>query len=302
MPNYKSVLGADNLYYALVTQDDVSAYAAGTPAYLAPLANITIKSKTGMKTQYFDNVAMEVLTSEGESEAEIEIQGLPLATKAILLGKTFDSATGRMFDDGGGTPPYVALGYRALKSDGTYKHYWYLKCLFTPPDEEAASKADAPDPKNAKLKLTAIFTTYEWDVDGAGTMRGVKSVQGDTAVTEFDESTWFDAVQVPSAGAPAALTCTPSPVDGASSVAVSANITLTFSNALAANAEDGIILTTAAGVVKACARTINAARTLVTLDPTTNMAATTTYLVIVPGVTDVYGQTLADTVYDFATA
>lgn len=298
--NYKSILGVSDLYYAEVTQDDASAYAAGTPAILAPLANISIKPKFGTKVQYFDNKAAESLFSEGESEAEIEIQGLPLDRKAELLGRVMDAANGRMYDDGG-TPPYFALGYKAKKSDGTFKYYWYLKVMFTPFDEEAATLADAPDPKSTKLKVTALFTTFEFDVDGVNNSP-VKKVEGDDALADFDGSTWFDAVQVPAPGTPSALTCTPSPVDGASSVAVSASITLTFANPLASGSEDGIILTTAAGVVKACARTINAARTVVTLDPTTNLAASTTYLVIVPGVVDIYGQTFADTVYDFATA
>jgi phi13 family phage major tail protein len=297
--NYKSVLGVDSLYYALVT-DSADAYSAGTPAVLAPLANIAVKPKTGTKTQYFDNKAMESLYSEAESEAEIEIQGLPLDLKATLLGKTWDSANGRMYEDGG-TPPYVALGYRALKTDGSYKYYWYLKCVFAPPDEEASTKAEAPDPKSTKMKLTALYTEYEFDVDGSNN-RGVKKVEGDTSITDFDETGWFTSVQVPAPGTPTTLTCTPSPADAATGVTVSSNITLTFANALAAGSEDGIILTTDAGVVKACARTLNAARTVVTLNPSTDMASSTTYLVIVPGVVDVYGQTFADAVYDFTTA
>jgi phi13 family phage major tail protein len=297
--NYKSVLGVDSLYYALVT-DSADAYTPGTPAVLAPLATISVKPKTGTKTQYFDNKAMESLFSEGESEGEIEIQGLPLDVKAVLLGKTMDSANGRMYEDGG-TPPYVALGYRALKTDGSYKYYWYLKCVFSPPDEEANTKTESPDPKTTKMKLTALYTEYEFDVDGANN-RSVKKVEGDSSLTDFSATGWFSSVQIPAPGTPDALTCTPSPADAATGVAVSVNITLTFANPLAANAENGIILTTDAGVVKACARTINAARTVVTLDPTSNMAGATTYLVIVPGVVDVYGQTFADTVYDFTTA
>lgn len=298
--NYKSVLGVDNLYFATVT-DSADAYTPGTPEYLAPLANIAIKPKASMKTQYFDNIPMESLFSEGESEGEIEIQGLPLDVKATLLGKTWDSANGRMYDDGGVTPPYFAVGFRAMKSDGSYKHYWYLKCQFSPPDDEASTKTDSPNPKSTKLKMTAIYTTYLFDVDGSNN-RSVKKVEGDTSITDFDETGWFSAVQVPAPGTPDALTCTPSPADAATGVSVSANIALTFANPLAANSENGIVLTTAAGAVKACARTLNAARTVVTLDPTTNMSSSTTYLVIVPGVVDVYGQTLADTVYDFTTA
>jgi hypothetical protein len=62
------------------------------------------------------------------------------------------------------------------------------------------------------------------------------------------------------------------------------------------------MLTTAAGVPVAGARTISASRKVVTLNPTVALTAATNYLIIVPGVTDVYGQSFANTVYDFATA
>lgn len=110
------------------------------------------------------------------------------------------------------------------------------------------------------------------------------------------------AADLPSGGAAPAFTLTPSPADAASGVAVGADVVLTFSNALAYGAEDSIILTTAAGVPVAVARTINAARTIVTLNPNSNLSAATDYLVIVPNVHDKYDQVLADTVINFTTA
>jgi phi13 family phage major tail protein len=300
MSNYKSVLGVDMLYYALVTQDTAAGYVAGTPAYLAPLANVSVKPKTSSKMQYFDNVAMESLLSEGESEGEIEIQGLPLDLKATLLGKTWDSTNKRMYDDGG-IPPYVALGYRALKSDGNYIYYWYLKCQFAPPDEEAATKADSPDPKTTKLKVTAIYTTYLFDVDGSNS-RSVKKNEADTAITGVDVDTWFDAVQTPVPGSVSAVTCTPSPADGATNQTTSVAITLTFNNALAGGAENGIGLVrsdTMAAI--SVTRSVNAARTVVTLEHSA-LTSAKTYLIVVTGVRDISGQALADVVYDFATA
>jgi hypothetical protein len=62
------------------------------------------------------------------------------------------------------------------------------------------------------------------------------------------------------------------------------------------------MLTTAAGVPVACARTIDAARKVVTLNPASNMGAAADHLVIVPGMVDVFGQALADTVINFTTA
>ncbi len=295
----KSVIGLRDLYVALVTQDDAAAYAANAPQSFAPAVNASHRPASNLKTQYADDGAFDVMTDEGETKLDLEVTAIPLSMQALVLGKVFDAATGRMLDNVG-IPPDYALSFRSIKSNGKYKYFQYLKGKFSSPDEDQATKTDTPEPKTIKIGYTAFKTTHEFLLNGV--TEAAKRVVGDEDATNFNGSTWFDAVQVPVAGSPAAFTCTPSPADAASGVAVSANIVLTFSNPLAGNAENGIVLTTVAGVIKACARTLNAARTVVTLDPTTNMAAATQYLVIVPGVTSMYGQALADAVYDFTTA
>lgn len=298
---YKSTLGLRDLYYALVTQDDLNAYAAGTPVYMAPLITASQTPASNSVTQYADDGPYDTMSSEGETKIDLEATGIPLSIQAILLGKVYDAATGRMLDNGG-TPPDVALSFRAQKSNGSYKYWQYLKGKFTAPTEEQSTRTDTPEPKTAKITFTGVKTIYQWDLIGdASLMDGAKRVVGDQDDANFSGATWFDAVQVPVAGAPDAFTCTPSPADAATGVAVSVSPTLTFSNALAGNAENGIIITSAAGAPVALARTINAARTIVTLNPDSNLAGTTDYLIIVPGVTDIYGQALANTVYDFET-
>jgi hypothetical protein len=140
---------------------------------------------------------------------------------------------------------------------------------------------------------------------------GVKGTMGDKEffVTEiggmaldWEKVEHETAQDLPEGGAAPAFTLTSVPEDADIDVAVDANVVLTFSNALAYGAEDAIILTTAAGMPVAAVRTINAARKIVTLNPASDLGAATDYLVIVPNVTDVYGQALADTVIDFTTA
>jgi phi13 family phage major tail protein len=297
---YKSTLGLRDLYYALVTQDDSSAYAAGTPAYMAPIINASSTPASNSLTQYADDGPYDVMTAEGETKIDLETTNIPIEVQAVLLGKKYDASTGRMFDNGG-TPPDIALSFRAVKSNGSYRYFQYLKGKFSAPSEEHGTKTDSPDPKTAKITFTAVKTTYQFTLPDS-VVDGVKLVKGDSDATNFSGTNWFASVQVPVVGSPSAFTVTPVPADAATGVSVSANQTLTFSNPLAGNAENGIILTTAAGVPVALARTINAARTVVTLNPTSNLSATTDYLIIIPGVRDIYGQTLADTVVNFTTA
>jgi phi13 family phage major tail protein len=301
MSNYKSYVGVDNVYIALVSQDDASAYAAGTPQYLAPVMSIAQAPKVNSKVQYADDQPFDSMMSEGETEMDVEITGIPLADLATLLGRVYDQVNGMLFDNGG-VPPYVALGFRSQKADGEYRYYWFLKGKFNSPSEDMSTKTDSPDPKSVKLKFIAIRTVHEFALSATVT-DSVKRVVGDTSVAVFSETGWFTTVKVPVVGSPSALTCTPSPADGATGVSKTNNLTLTFNNAIVADAEDGIVLiATATQAIVACARTIDAARKVVTLDPTSDLAGTTDYIIVVPGVVDIYGQALADAVYNFTTA
>lgn len=295
---YKSTLGLRDLYYALVTQDDASAYAAGTPAYMAPLINASAAPASNAKTQYADDGPYDVMTSEGETKIDLETTGIPVEIQATLLGKTYDAATGRMFDNGG-TPPDVALSFRAIKSNGSYRYFQYLKGKFSAPSEEQASKTDTPDPKTSKITYTAVKTTYQFDLGSFDD--GVKRVIGDEDATNFSGTTWFSSVQVPVAGSPSSLTCTPSPADGASGVAVGVSPTLTFNNALTTGVT-GVSLVKDDGTVVASAITIDGTNKIITINPDSNLSASTTYLIIVSGARDIYGQALAITAYDFTTA
>jgi phi13 family phage major tail protein len=296
----RSYLGVDSVYVAAVTTDDASAYAADTPAYLAPVMNISVAPKTSSKVQYADNAAWDVMNSKGETQLDVEITGLTVEQEATLLNNAFDSATARATENGN-VAPYMALSFRAKKTDGTYRYYQFLKGRFSPPSEEFASESDTPDPKGIKLSFTAIRTTYQFAQAG-GVTDSAKLVKGDSEDANFSGTTWFAAVQSPSASTPSAVTCTPSPADDASAQAVSVAITLTFNNPLAGGKENGIgLLRSDTKASIAVTRSINAARTVVTLAHSA-LTAAKTYLITVNGVVDIYGQALADVVYEFATA
>lgn len=89
------------------------------------------------------------------------------------------------------------------------------------------------------------------------------------------------------------------PADAATGVVVGASIVLTFSNKIKG---ESIVVTKADGSIVAVARSWNAAGTILTLDPSSNLSASTTYLVAIAGVVDIYGQALAASVTDFTTA
>jgi phi13 family phage major tail protein len=299
MANYKSAVGVDQVYCALVTQDDQNAYAAGTPFYLAPVMTITNTPKVNIKTQFADNQPFDAMLAEGETEMQVELTNIQLTNLATLLGRVYDSVANRMYDNGG-SAPFVAIGFRAKKSDGNYRYFWFLKCLFSTPVDEAATISDTPDPKSVKLKFTALRSIYQFVLSGSVT-DSIKRVMADTADASVVSATWFGTVQVPAYGGPPALTATPTPANNATGQSTTVVITVAFSNALAGGYEQNISLAdngTKAAI--AVTRTISGDRKTVTLAHSA-LTAAHTYLISVTGVKDIYGQTLADVVYNFGT-
>lgn len=295
---YKSRVGLDSLYIAEVTQDDATAYVADTPEYLAPAAEATQEPTVNTETQYADDQPYDVMTEEGDTVVTLTVTGLPPEMYAKLLGKVFDSTTGRVFDIGG-TPPDMALSFRSRKSNGSYRYYQYLKGKFSAPAEEAATKGDTPDPKTTEIIYTAIRTVYKFDV--GSTNESTKRVFGDDDTTNFSETGWFASVQTPITAAISALSLSSSdPTDGAAAVAITKTITLTFNNALRNNAIYNVVVVKADGTAVACTNSLDATKKIMTVNPDASLDASSTYIVAY-GVEDIYAQTLNGAI-NFGTA
>lgn len=88
------------------------------------------------------------------------------------------------------------------------------------------------------------------------------------------------------------------PADDDVDIAITANIVLTFNNAIKSEA---IVVTEDDGTVVAGAKSWDAARKVLTFNPTANLGNSAVYLVTVGGVVDIYNQALAVEVKNFTT-
>ncbi len=297
---YKSVVGLKDVHAALVTQDDAAGYAADVPESFAPAIEASAEAETSQETQFADDQPYDVMTGEGPTKITLTTTNIPIATLAKYLGKVFDVTTGRMYDAGGGaTPPDAALSFRSVKSNGSYRFFQYLKGKFSVPKDEAATKESKATPKPQQIVFTALNTVHVFDLGDEE--KTVKRVVGDEDATNFDGSTWFDQVQVPGVATPSALALSSSvPVDDATGVSVSANLTLTYNNALDADSLDAISLLDDAQAPVEAVIELDATKKIVTINPDESLEADTAYT-LVAHARDIYGQTLASVV-TFTTA
>lgn len=297
---YGEFVGVEDVSAAIVTEDSEENYQTEAPEHLAPASEISAEVSTNSTPSYYDNTAGFNYNTEGITTITCTFSGVPADKAAKYLGKHYDTATGRVIDTGDLNPPYVALSFRFNKGPDGYRYYQYLKGNFTGGTEEAATKTDDVDIRTYQMTYTAVTTTHQWDVGGE--QKGVKRIFADTTDPAFTSASgWFMQVQTPeTAESPAALALTSSvPLDDAIGVAVGSNITLTLNNAVS-NITATLLDASLEPVTVAVS--LDATKKIVTIHPTSALAAAAAYSLIVGEIKDVYGQSLKNTVITFTTA
>jgi hypothetical protein len=256
-----------------------------TQVDLPAATKLTFKERVKSAEGVGDDMLSVVVSVREGVEWELEATGLPLEALAIMYGTTTTTT--------GSTPDQV----KTLENHGAVR-LPYFKIY-------GKSLGEGDDDVHCiiyKAKLTeGLDAPMEYGNLQMTKLKGIGIDDGTNGVFDWVQNETASAL--PGAtGSPSAITCTPVPADAATGIDITDNITLTFNNALAAGAENGIMLTTAAGVAVAGARTISGNRKVVTINPTSSLGAGAAHLIIVPGVKDIYGQSFANTVYDFTTA
>lgn len=299
MDKYGEFVGVDNLHYAEIVTDTLTVYLAGAPTYLAPAAEIGGQPEVANKTTYYDNKPKNNYVTEGKTELKIVVQNVPAVMAAYLLGKVYDAASGRVYDEGQVNPPNLAIGFRYNMGADGFRYYWYLKGTFSGGAEEATSKTSDVDIKTYTLTFTAVTTDREWSIGDK--LKSLKRVYADTADTAFNPAGWFTQVQTPDVvGAPPVVALsTIVPADGAETIARNSTIALTFNNKI--SRENVAVLNSTSGDIVAVTKAMDAAGKVLTITPSAQLTANTKFIVSVTGVVDVYGQELAATGKDFTT-
>lgn len=278
-------VGLNSLYYAVLTSDTPLGATYNSPVAIAGAINAKISPKSNTETLYCDDGPDETVTSLGEIDVEFEAKDIDLNTQAALLGHSVTG--GVLVKKSTDTAPYVALGFKSKKSNGSYRYVWLYKGKFALQEQEYQTAEDKPKFQTPKIKGTFIKRTF----DNAWQKIGDED-HPDWAVSTG--TNWFAAVD---GAAPGPLTVTISPVDGASGVAADANLTWTFANAIQATdvtAANFILLKADDGSLIAGVLSIDTEHKVVTFNPASNLAPGAGYIMVcTQGVRDIYGQNLA---------
>lgn len=195
-------IGCDNLVYALMTTEDT---ADAAPVYgdvqAAPgVMSININPNGSQETLFADDGPMEVASTLGRIEVEIQKNELTAQNKADLLGHEIDSNGAVVYSDND-VPPWVAIGFRTLKSSGKYRYVWLYKGRFNEPEDNNETKGDSINFQADTINGQFTKLKYAYTVNGKQKRPWKYELDAESTEASADAITgWFDAPVMPATG------------------------------------------------------------------------------------------------------
>ena len=184
-----TVTGVDQIVYAIMDEGTDIVGGATAPTYAAPKpipgANtVNVESPTNRATHYSDNQASATAQQNGPKNISLAVDELTQEAMADILGMTVNDE-GVLVESADDKAPFVAIGFRGLKADGTYQYHWYYKGQFGIPSENHETKGETPSFQTRTIEGQFIRRDYDKKV----------RVRADGSNDTFvGATTWFDEV------------------------------------------------------------------------------------------------------------
>lgn len=190
-----ATIGLDKLYYAPITEGTNGEETYGTPVQLAKAISADLSIELAEATLYADDGASEIVKEFKSGTLSLGVDDIGAATAAALTGVTIDNNKVIVSTSEDATP-YVAIGFRAKKSNGKYKYFWLYRVKFGFPATNLATKGDSITFSTPTIEGT-VMRRNKADTQGSHPWKA-EVTEGDTGVAASTISGWYSAVYEPS--------------------------------------------------------------------------------------------------------
>ena len=196
-------IGCDNLVYVPMTTEDTpdTEPVYGTVVKAPGVMSVNINPNGSQETLFADDGPMETASTLGKIEVEIQKAELTTQNKADLLGHQIDANGGVVFGDSD-IAPWMAVGFRTLKSNGKYRYVWLYKGKFTEPEDANETKGDSINFQSDTISGQFTRLSYAYTINGKSVRPWKYEIDQDHEDASASViGTWFSAPVMPSVGA-----------------------------------------------------------------------------------------------------
>jgi phi13 family phage major tail protein len=292
-------IGLKDVYYAFLLTDPVGSVATyAAPVRIPGAISAKVNPNASNATLFADDGPYETSTTIGKIALDLNIADLPIEAQAAIFGHTL--AGGVLIRKSGDVPPWLAVGFRSLKSSGGYRYTWLAKGKFSLSEQANETKADS-----VKFQTPmAVGSFVKRDCDD----EWERHIDSDNVDYISSMGTnWFTGPYGGTVDATAPTISSVVPANSATAIAVGASVVWTFDDAMALSTltkDNFVVVADVTGAAVAGSLSVNATRTIVTFTPTVALSAATAYRAIVTtGVRDIAGNAMvSSSVTKFTTA
>lgn len=187
-----ATIGLRDVHYAVLKTDTKEGATYEAPVLLTGAIAANVNPNTNSATLFADDGPYDSATTLGEIELELNMADIPARHAAAMLGHTYKN--GVLIKKASDQPPYLAIGYRSLKSNGAYRYTWLYKGKFTDGEQANNTKGDSIEYQTPTI--TGAFVKRDFD-----DMWQAEVDSDDTALGEGTQiiTNWFTAVYEPAA-------------------------------------------------------------------------------------------------------
>jgi phi13 family phage major tail protein len=183
-----ATIGLRDVHYAKMLTDTSAGATYNAPIKIRGAISANVNPNSSSSTLFADDGPYDSAATLGEISLELNLADIPPAISAALLGHTYQN--GMLTKRSSDVPPYVAIGYRSLKSNGHYRYTWLYKGKFTDGETANATKGDSIEYQTPTI--TGAFVKRDYD-DAWQT----EADSDDTNISPATISDWFTSVVAP---------------------------------------------------------------------------------------------------------
>lgn len=189
-----ATIGLDKLYYAIITEGTGGVETYGTPKVMAKAISAELAPQIAEATLYADDGAAENVKEFTSATFTLGVDDLASDVMADLLGVTVDQ-NGVVVSTPDDAAPYVAVGFRAKRSNGKYQYFWLYRVKFGVPNNTLATKGESIT-FNTPSIVGTVMRRNKADGNGGHPWK-VDVVEGATGVDQTVIDGWYSDVYEP---------------------------------------------------------------------------------------------------------
>lgn len=188
-----ATIGLDQLYYAKITESEDGQETYGTPERLAKAIKAELSVELAEAILYADDGAAEVVKEFKSGTLKLGVNDIGISAAEVLTGAKADK-NGVLISTTEDAGLNVAIGFRAKKSNRSYRYYWLYRVRFGVPSTNLETKGESITFQTPEIEGLVAQRNKP---DGLGRHPWKAEADEDRESSTEIVKTWFQSVYEP---------------------------------------------------------------------------------------------------------